>query len=726
MTRRPVIRGSWCVRCCVIATVLATTEAHAAPAVATDAPAQNDGQPQDEPDGADGRDEVASDDETEARVVIVPVPPPETTATRVRAEDARKVPGSSGDAVRVVESLPGVGRSTAGSGQLVIWGSPPQDTRLYVDGVPIPRMYHEGGLRSVVQPRLVTSIDLVPGGYGAKWGRGLGGLVAVTTATPERERIGGRVAADVLDASVLLSTPLDRRRHWHLAVGARASYVAAWAKQVIDPGTAGLIPLPQYGDGQVRALWRPSQRNSVELVAMMSADRVRRGVPDRDPALEITDRRAVDFGRVYARWIHTPKDDVEITVTPYVGLGRNDRRTSVGAAQTILAAQDVLAGLRANSAWQLRPWVRLDIGLDAEVDTTQLHREGALGLPSREGDIRVFGQPPPDDLSADRWRVTRVGLAPYAQAELALLRGDLRIVPGLRIDPYVRSIDRRLPRTGATPKIGTSEHDLAFEPRLAILGHVTERLEIRGAAGLVRQSPAPEDLSASFGTPSLPSARALHTVVGIAVDIVRGLSIDLSGFHLRQRALAMRSAAASPLPANALAPTGTGRTWGMQVLLRQQLFKGLFGWVAYTLMRAERRDRNDAPRRLSDYDQTHVLAAVLGWSLPRGFEIGARFRYASGFPRTPVTGAWFDATRNRYQPEFGEHNSIRLPAFVQLDARLAKRFDLRLGALEVFIELLDVWNRRDAEEFVYAADYSRRGIISGIPILPAAGMQWDF
>ncbi|HET6585340.1 MAG TPA: TonB-dependent receptor plug domain-containing protein, partial [Nannocystaceae bacterium] len=349
---------------------------------------------------ADAGPPAAADEDV--RVIVVETTPSESTATRVRAEDARKVPGSSGDVVRIVESLPGVGRATVGSGQLVVWGAAPQDTRIYVDGVPIPRLYHEGGLRSVVQPKLVDTIDLIPGGQGAMWGRGLGGLVAVTTRTPERDRVGGRVGADLLDASALVSTPLDRRGRWHLALGARASYVALWAKQWIDDETAGLVPLPTYGDGQARLLWRPSLDDSVEIVAMVSSDRFRRGVPNRDPSLVVADERMTDFGRLYLRWIHATRDDVKLTVTPYFGLGRSARSTAVGAAETSIETQDVLAGLRVNSAWRPREWVQLDIGIDAEVDTTRLRRIGSLGLPAREGDIRVFGQAPPSDLAADR------------------------------------------------------------------------------------------------------------------------------------------------------------------------------------------------------------------------------------------------------------------------------------------------------------------------------------
>src|SRR5204863_8674955 len=103
----------------------------------------------------------------------------EVVETRIRTEEARRVPGTQGDTLKVVQNLPGVGRSSFGSGQLIVWGSSPQETRVVVDGVEIPALYHVGGLRSTVNADLVKSIDLSPGAYGAEYGRGLGGLVRV-------------------------------------------------------------------------------------------------------------------------------------------------------------------------------------------------------------------------------------------------------------------------------------------------------------------------------------------------------------------------------------------------------------------------------------------------------------------------------------------------------------------------------------------------------------------
>lgn len=657
-------------------------------------------------------------------VVVAPPLRREAATTKVGAEEAARVPGSSGDVVRVVESLPGVGRSTAGSGQLVVWGAAPGDTRTYVDGVPIPRLYHEGGLRSVVHPMLVDSLELSPGGYGAAWGRGLGGLVRIDTATPDGDGVIGRVSADLLDASTVLSVPIGERVR--LAAAARFGYVKYWTDALLPAEVTALVPIPVYGDGQLRVAWRPSARDRVEFVALTSHDRFVRSVIASDPALSIGDARALDFQRLYGRWVRDDGSGTTLSVTPFVGFARERQSASFGALTTSLDGDSWLGGVRVASNRRVRAWLSIEVGLDAQAEHAQLARRGALALPAREGDVRVFGQPPPEQIAGDRWTVTQLGLGPYLEAEFSLAKGALRIIPGLRLDPLFRSVSRRNPPSAGAPAVGLFTQDLGVEPRLAILAAPIERLQLRAAVGLYRQSPAAADLSAAFGNPRLPNARALHVVAGTAIDLSKTLSLDLTGFFTRSHALAMRSAAAAPLPAELLEASGRGRAYGLQVLLRQAEWKSLFGWVAYTFMRSERRDRPSADWRLSDFDQTHVLTLVAGYALPLGFELGARFRLASGFPRTEVVDAWFDATRNLHQPVFGEHNQLRLPLFVQLDLRLGKRFEFEGTTLELYLEVLNAWNQRNAEEFVYSSDYQQRATLRGFPVFPALGVQWDF
>lgn len=659
-------------------------------------------------------------------VVVAPPLRREIVSTTVKAEEGRRVPGTSGDVLRVVESLPGVARSTAGTAQIVVWGASPQDTRIYMDGVPLPRLYHEGGMRSVVHPLFVESIELIPGGYGASWGRALGGLVRFSTRTPERERTGGQIRADILDASAVLTGPIGKRKRVHYAVGARASYFRLWANRFLDAEQREFVPIPTYGDGQIRFAFTPNERDRIEVVGMASSDRLTRGVPNADPALATRETRAMDIQRVYARWTRDVGDGREFAVTPFVGYARTDDAQQFGAVRTSVSSSTFLAGARSNYGIRFAPWVRMDVGLDTQVEVVGMRRVGSLGLPAREGDLRVFGQPPPEQIAADDWSVTDVSLAPYVEAEFSPLNGRLRIIPGLRLDPYMRSVSRRTPPEAAVPAVGAYRHDFAAEPRLSILGRPLQRWELRASVGLYHQRPAPEDLSAAFGTPNLPTSRAVHVVAGTMVSITDTLSVDVTGFYTHSDRLAVRSASESPLRAQALEATGSGRAYGMQALVRQDLWKGLFGWVAYTFMRAERTRAEGEPWRLFDYDQTHILTAVLAYRLPLAFEASARFRYATGFPRTSVQGVYHDVTRNRDQPIFGRHNDIRIPQFIQLDLRVAKTFTIRRSSLEIFLEVLNLWNRSNAEEIVYSPDFSRRGTIRGFPILPVLGLQWDF
>ncbi len=112
----------------------------------------------------------------------------EAVETRIRTEEARRVPGTQGDTLKVVQNLPGVARSSFGSGDLIVWGSAPNETKVNVDGVEIPALYHVGGFRSTINSDLVRSIDLSPGSYGAEYGRGLGGLVRDRPGAAVEER----------------------------------------------------------------------------------------------------------------------------------------------------------------------------------------------------------------------------------------------------------------------------------------------------------------------------------------------------------------------------------------------------------------------------------------------------------------------------------------------------------------------------------------------------------
>jgi hypothetical protein len=162
------------------------------------------------------------------------------------------------------------------------------------------------------------------------------------------------------------------------------------------------------------------------------------------------------------------------------------------------------------------------------------------------------------------------------------------------------------------------------------------------------------------------------------------------------------------------------------MLLRQEQIGPFFGWISYAITRSERQDGQDLRYRLFDYDQSHTLTAVGSLDLGKGWEVGLRFRFSTGFPRTPVVGATYNAKTDTYEPVFGDQNTIRIPVFFQADARVAKHFHIGGTELEAYLDVYNFVARNNPEEIVYNYDYRQRAYITGIPILPVLGLKWTF
>jgi TonB family protein len=645
----------------------------------------------------------------------------ETVQYSVGTEQARNVAGTQGDVLKVVQNLPGVSRPPVASGQIVVWGSAPRDTRVYVDGVDLPALYHGSGLRSTINSDLVASIDLVPGAFGAEYGRGLGGLVRVETRALPRGT-HGYVGADTLDGSAFASTELSER------IRIASSFRYGWLDRVLPltsaPDVGDFFPIPRYHDAQVKATIDLRRRESLDTVLLFSSDDLDRTVPSPDPAKTRVESSSSGYWRAYARYVYAPEDGDTATVTPFVGQDRSRLLQRFGGTPAKLDTSSDRYGLRASLRSRVGTHLTVVAGVDTLGTSSEITREGSLTLPPREGDIAVFGQPPGDEFAADTWSTHILDIGPHVYADVRV--GPVTITPGARVDAYLIEGSRRTPRVGATPSIGFSRLETAIAPRASARWGITPRFAMTAAYGAYNQPPEPEELSAVFGTPDLGLSRATHVTVGESLRITQTLTADVVAFQKTMKDLVVRSRLTNPLLAQALTQNGEGRSYGVQFLLRQELWKGLFGWVSYAISKSERRFVDDESWRAFDFDQPHVLSIVASQELGQ-WTFGVRFRYASGNPRTPVTGSTYDARADRFDPVFGPQNTIRIPAFWQADLRIERVF--RLGKetrVLVFADVQNVTNRANAEEIVYSADFQRRDTIKGLPVLPVVGARLEF
>ncbi len=643
----------------------------------------------------------------------------EVTDVTVSAAAASKVAGTQGDPIKVVQNLPGLARPSFGSGQLIVWGSAPSETRTYVDGVEIPTLFHGSALRSTVNGDLVRDVTLTPGAYGPEYGRALGGMVRVETRDLPDSGVHGYAAADTLDGSGMVTAVLGDR----VRVGAAARYgwLEGELRAVDAPDVDQFFAIPRYADYQGKMQIALRRRESLDAVFLGSRDDLSEVIPDSDPAHARSETTSTSYQRLYLHYRRLLDDGASLDAVPFVGHDTNNLNASFGGNPATLDQSTWRWGIRSSYRSRVAEPVTLTLGLELDGSSAQVSRDGSLLIPPREGDVAVFGQPPGGDADADTWKAGVLDVAPYLVAGVAV--GPLSVSPGLRLDGLLLQTSRQTPRVGATPPIGFEQLRGEVEPRIAARLRVTSRLSILGAAGVYSQPPDPADLSAVFGNPTLGPEAADHASLGQSLRLTSSLSLETIAFYKWLRGLAVRDPSPTPKVADALLQEGVGRAYGVQLLLRQQPWHGFFGWIAYTMSRSERRDTSGSSWRLFDYDQPIVLTVVASKEL-EAWTVGLRFRFARGLPRTPVIGAFYDAKDDLYQPIFGPQNAIRLPDFWQLDLRVDRSFLLGNAArLLLYVEGLNVANHTNGEEYIYNVDYTRRGTIVGLPAIAGLGAR---
>ena len=237
--------------------------------------------------------EEAADEEM---VIVAPRIKKEVLSTTIKVEEGKRVPGTLGDTLKVVQNLPGVGRAAFSSGALVVWGALPQDTRVYVDGVRVPlsRRWSRSTINLI---RCAPSIQ--PGGYGAEYGRGPRGLsrsIRVHRAPmPPRLRRGRRHRCIGNGRSTA-------RRFNPRRIAGRQSYLNHTLQLYSSEDVGDFVPIPTYYDAQLKVEHDLGQNQSLQVFGLTSHDTLTRTVTNTDPAQVKRLETLAAFSRVMVRY----------------------------------------------------------------------------------------------------------------------------------------------------------------------------------------------------------------------------------------------------------------------------------------------------------------------------------------------------------------------------------------------------------------------------------------
>ena len=632
-------------------------------------------------------------------------PPREPTKHAIAAEEISRIPGTNGDAIRAIGNMPGVARPPGGDGMLIVRGSSPNDTAVFVDGTDIPMVYHFGGLSSVIPTEMLEKLDFYPGNFGPQYGRAMGGVVDVGVRSPRKDRLGGLLQFDLVDGRLLVEGPLSKSTRFMLA--GRRSWLDAWLGSALKDSGVGVTKAPVYYDYQAMIEHDITRQTTLRLFAFGADDRFKltlNSPSSNDPALGGDASQTSSFGRVQARLETRPSSTARIS--SQISAGREGQHVSIGGLGFDFGLNSI--GARADARVQLSPAITAIAGIDLQYlsyDVTW--KAPPNNFDSTQNSGPLFGRPMVElKGKGDVFRP-----AAYAMFELAPV-ANLKLFPGVRAD-----YNSDTKGWTVDPRIGAR---LDVHPGYP-------RTTLKGGVGLYHQPPQPYQSIAPFGTPGVGSPSAVHTSLGFEQEISHPLELSVEGFYKDLNNLVVPVAAADQSAnGQSYQNIGSGKIYGSEFLLRYKPQGRFFGWVAYTLSRSERRDADNTASYIYDYDQTHILTALGSYKLGRGWQAGARFRYISGTPYTPVLGGVMDYDAGTYAPvNSGNLNSARTGAFHQLDLRIDKTWTFSSWKLSAYLDVQNTYVHKNPEGVSYNYNYSQSSSLSGIPFLPIIGLRGE-
>ena len=632
---------------------------------------------------------------------VIEAPPREVVKRTIDKEELTRIPGTRGDALRAVELLPGVARPPFGIGLLIVRGSAPQDSESFIDGIPVPLIYHFGGLTSIYNSYMLEKIDFYPGNFSVRYGRRTGGILEVTTRDPARDRIHGVAEISVIDTFVTLEAPLTDKIS--ISGGLRRSLLDL-IFPAVAPDDLGVRQAPVYIDYQFKLNFWPTKRDRVRISAYGSNDRLELVLEEAggdDPAIRGDTQLGTSFYNNQIDWTRRVRDKVDQELSFNVGPSKINFKLG---DEFRLEGTFIQTYGRGEWRYRITDKVRLTTGLDVYTAPVDLVYAGAQpdaqeGAGSQQGSL------------AGRDQV-------FAQVDTTIFRPGIYLESGLKLGKVTELI------LGLRMDYFGDISAFAVDPRLTTIFTVAPDMRVKLGVGVFSQPPEFQESDATIGNPNLDPIKAVHLGAGWEYDGVPGFRFGVEGFYkyLWDRAITTPNGAA-PFYVTA----GIGRIYGAEfsVNIRPKTDRHYFGYLSYTLSRSERKDGPLEPWRLFDFDQTHILTAAFVYNFPRNWEIGGTFRLVSGNPGTPVVGSIYDALSDVYIPIDGRVNTLRNPLFHQLDIRIQKKWIFEGWKLAVFLDIRNTYNQQNQEGLIFNYDYSQQTPLLGLPIIPALGIRGE-
>lgn len=630
------------------------------------------------------------------------------STTTLRRNELRALPGTAGDVLRALSSLPGTTAVSAQFGDLLVRGGLPGENLTYIDNIPLADFTYfseqydsssRGGRAAVLAPDVFDRLEFSAGGFGARYGDKLSSALDVTLRSANRDRWQGTAFADFGIAGASLEIPLSQRASWFASV--RRSYIDL-AFRILGLNDIGR---PRNWDVVNKLSYDLTPRQKLNVTALVFTERYTESATaaakDEDPREKLIAERHTQRYILGATLSSTLGNKALSNLTAW-GIGDHNNGSFIRVQQNLLQRSRDLResqfGVKEEFTASFSPRLNLAAGGGLIV------QQGKIFTYERAGaGFSYIGE---EARAPTRSNLLQIGNTVngygYAQLNYQVL-GRVSVTPGVRLDHY-----GLLKQTLLSPRVSA---------RVRLLRNVALNL----AGGTYYQPPTSFVLSLTPLNRNLKAQRADHFIAGLEWTPSEAWRVTVETYQKNYEfALAQIRRETGNFYNSASGPVR-----GIE-FNAQRAFTGRWTLQAsYAYVHARRRLRNEYPLVPLDIVRPHQLT-LIGVTGFKGFTIAPKLRWASGLPYSPLTP--IRQPNRTYLWELtnqAARNTAHFARFFEIDLRVERKFNFKRCSIAPYADIFNLTKHRNEFQVNYLSN-GRLDTSGERTLLPLVGARLEF
>ena len=638
----------------------------------------------------------------EAELDDIRITAKDDSLTEISTKKLLRIPGAGNDPLRAIEALPGVTFSTGRNAEPAVRGSSPDDNLYIIDFMPVANIFHFDG-SSLLNDNVIQDFKLEAAAFDAQYNNATGAVIEANSRAPYTDRKQAVIDFSFLKAGILLETPITENSAAYLSV--RQSLIHFYIENLLDDEDFEFTTVPEYYDYQAKYQLQLSDDDSISVQALGSRDKA--GLLFSEDSDTVKRDPGLSGGISVNSYFHSQGILLENTLSDSTrlktGFSHMLRNIDLGIGlENDLNARSEDYSLRSHLTTNLNLYHTLRTGIDIVENHIDF-----------DGD---FTAQPCTELQAD---------CSLSENTSRIAESDNRKI--YNYDVFIADDWFVTPRLSLTPGVTGSYDD--YSEQTFLQGKFKFRWEFidywwfNGGWGQYHKfTDNFAEVAKGFGNPDLKQSTSDHYTLGIEHQLNETLLIKFDSYYKTFDDLVVANIdPTTPRYTN----DADGDAYGFELFLNKSFSEGWYGWVSAAYSETRRRNKLTREDFKYNYDQPWIVNLVSNHELNQDWTLGFKWRYQSGQLITPVVSAAQTNIDNpdKYVPVYGDLNSRRLPDIHKLDIRLDRNYQYKKWNMDLYVEVLNVYNQANVSGYKYNEDYTDKEDITGLPTIVSFGIK---